>query len=211
MTTRLLTAGLCVLTVGAWACAKRDEPPDAKDVPVIAKENPELLTQTPSLSSLEGSVVSDFDNRVREYVSLRAEAEKTVPKVSAEATPQQMNAHQRALEAEIARRRPDAAPGAVFIPGMQIYIRAVVKRVITGPDGAVIKASLMDENPMAARVAINERYPDTVPMSTMPPDVLAALPSLPEDLEYRFVGNRLLLLDIRSQLVVDFVENTFEL
>jgi hypothetical protein len=81
--------------------------------------------------------------------------------------------------------------------------------VITGPDGAVIKASLMDENPMAARVAINERYPDTVPMSTMPPDVLAALPSLPSDLEYRFVGNRLILLDIRSHFVIDVVENTF--
>jgi hypothetical protein len=67
----------------------------------------------------------------------------------------------------------------------------------------------MDENPMAARVAINERYPDTVPMSTMPPDVLSALPSLPDDLEYRFVGNRLILLDIRSHFVIDVVDNTF--
>jgi len=47
-------------------------------------------------------------------------------------------------------------------------------------------------------------------MSTMPPDVLAALPKLPENLEYRFVGNRLILLDVEAHLVVDFVENTFD-
>jgi hypothetical protein len=83
--------------------------------------------------------------------------------------------------------------------------------VLAGPDGPKIRASLMDENPMGVKIAVNDRYPDTVPMATMPPDVLAALPKLPDDIQYRFVGNRLILFDVQSHLIVDFVDNTFDL
>jgi hypothetical protein len=210
MTPRPLAAGLFGLVVLASACGKREEPaPEPKDVPVLAKEQPGLLKEPPSLVSADNSVVTDFEQRVRDFVKLRDEAEERVGRIPDRATPEQIVRRQHALGADIAKHRAGAAPGAIFVPGMQTYIRNVVQRVITGPDGPVIKASLMDENPMAARVAINERYPDTVPMSTMPPDVLAALPSLPSDLEYRFVGNRLILLDIRSHFVIDVVENTF--
>ena len=37
--------------------------------------------------------------------------------------------------------------------------------------------SIMDENPVGIKVTVNMRYPDEVPLSTMPPDLLAALPS----------------------------------
>jgi hypothetical protein len=41
----------------------------------------------------------------------------------------------------------------------------------------------------------------------MPPDVLAALPQLPEELQYRFVGSRLILLDSKAHIVVDYVSD----
>jgi hypothetical protein len=68
----------------------------------------------------------------------------------------------------------------------------------------------MDENPVGTAIQVNGRYPDTVPLSTMPPDVLAALPPLPEDMEYRFVGNRLILLDTKAHIIVDFVADAFQ-
>jgi hypothetical protein len=37
----------------------------------------------------------------------------------------------------------------------------------------------------------------------MPPNVLAALPRLPADLEYRFVERHLILLDRRSLVILD--------
>jgi hypothetical protein len=40
----------------------------------------------------------------------------------------------------------------------------------------------------------------------MPPQILAALPKLPEDLEYRFIGDRLILLDAHANLVVDYID-----
>jgi hypothetical protein len=94
---------------------------------------------------------------------------------------------------------------------MQTFIRALVRSVLQGPDGDKIKRSLMDENPMGVKITVNGRYPDTIPLATMPPDMLAALPRLPDDMEYRFVGNRLVLLDTTAHLIVDFVDNTFDI
>jgi hypothetical protein len=41
----------------------------------------------------------------------------------------------------------------------------------------------------------------------MPPEVLAILPELPEELQYRFVDRRLALVDNHAHIIVDFVDN----
>ena len=41
----------------------------------------------------------------------------------------------------------------------------------------------MDENPVSVKLAVNGRYPDGVPLSTVPPQVLQTLPKLTEDLD----------------------------
>jgi hypothetical protein len=56
------------------------------------------------------------------------------------------------------------------------------------------------------KLAVNGRYPDEVPMSTMPPQVLAVLPKLPVEIEYRFVGDRLILLDVHAHIVMDYID-----
>ena len=45
---------------------------------------------------------------------------------------------------------------------------------------------------------------------TVPPNILAALPKLPEDLEYRFVNRTMILLDTHANLIVDFVPNAIQ-
>jgi len=56
---------------------------------------------------------------------------------------------------------------------------------------------------------VNGRYPDDVPVSTMPPQVLVALSKLPEELEYRFIQNNLILFDPHSHLIVDYMVRAF--
>ena len=46
-----------------------------------------------------------------------------------------------------------------------------------------------------------------MPVTTVPPQVLAALPKLPEDLEYRFIGDRLILHDIHAHTIVDLIDD----
>ena len=70
-------------------------------------------------------------------------------------------------------------------------IRKLLAGVFTGPDGRQMKPAMMEENPgQAVKLRVNGRYPDTIPLSTMPPQVLRALPKLPRELEYRFIGGR---------------------
>ena len=52
---------------------------------------------------------------------------------------------------------------------------------------------------------VNMRYPENAPLPTVPPNLLANLPQLPEDLEYRIVGNALMLRDVHANLVIDFI------
>ena len=68
----------------------------------------------------------------------------------------------------------------------------------------------MDENlasPSAVKLAVNGRYPDNVPLATVPPRVLQTLPKLSQDLEYRFIGDSLILLDVRAHVIADFIED----
>jgi hypothetical protein len=48
-----------------------------------------------------------------------------------------------------------------------------------------------------------------VPISTVPPQVLAALPRLPEELEYRFIQNSLILFDSHAHIIADFMDRAF--
>jgi hypothetical protein len=89
---------------------------------------------------------------------------------------------------------------------MQAYVKRVLGAILSGPDGKIIRASIMDENPGVPSLTINERYPPSIPLSTMTPHILAALPKLPEDLEYRFIGVRLILLDTQADIILDFAE-----
>ena len=68
----------------------------------------------------------------------------------------------------------------------------------------------MDESqaaPSAAKRIVNARYPDTGPLTTVPPQVLQTLPKLTEDLEYRFIGDSLILLDVHAHVIADFIED----
>ena len=204
-----LRLALAVGLVIATTLACENNP--AKDAPVTAKNDPKLLQPHASIGSADQSLVSDFGLRVQSYIALQQQLAGTLKKLPSKPTPVEIDAQQRALATLIAKARSDAKQGDIFVPDMQKFIRGLVRQVISGPDGARIKSSFMDENPMGVKLAVNLRYPDTIPLSTMPPDILGALPKLPEDLEYRFVGNRLIILDNKSHLIVDFVENTFDI
>ena len=49
-------------------------------------------------------------------------------------------------------------------------------------------AAIMDDNPGELSNQINGTYPEGKPLSTVPPNILAALPRLPDDIQYRFSG-----------------------
>ena len=68
--------------------------------------------------------------------------------------------------------RATAKPGDIFTPEARPVIKRLLASVFGGPDGKQLKASIMDENqvdPVALKLTVNGRYPDTVPLTTVPP------------------------------------------
>jgi len=147
-----------------------------------------------------------FLKRVEAYMELREGALKRLPpEVTASGVPQAER-----LARVIVQARPAAEPGEFFTSAVRAYVRRQIARVLAGPDGAQIRASIMDENPGRIHVRINGRYPDSAPLASMPLQVLAALPKLPTELEFRFIGRRLILLDVDAHLVLDYMENALQ-
>jgi hypothetical protein len=129
------------------------------------------------------AVQAAFLKRVDEYMQLHQKLEATLPKLPDEATPQQIDQNQRAMGELVAKARANAKPGDLFTPDMQNVIRRLFADVFKGKAGQDAKKYIHDE-PHPVTPEINKRYPDTVPLATMPLRVLAELPKLPEELEY---------------------------
>jgi hypothetical protein len=196
--------------VALVACGEPAAPPQsapaATPAPSVPGPPPPPSTP-PQHPRPEAPIVADFDARVKEYMELHQKLEDTLPKLSKEATPDEIDKHQRALERLVREARKGVQPGTVFTPSMEKLVREVMADVFGGPDGAALKASIMDENPGLTKLTVNARYPDTVPLSTVPPQVLQRLPKLPEELEFRFIGRDFIIMDEHAHIIVDLIEN----
>ena len=148
----------------------------------------------------------EFLERVKGYMALHQKLEATLPKLPKEATPQQIDTDQRALARLITQARATAKQGDIFVPAMQMFSRDLLEDLFIIADRKKLRDSVMDENPGPIKLTVNGRYPDTVPLATMPPEVLSSLPKLPDELEYRFVGDALILLDAHAHIVADFFQ-----
>jgi hypothetical protein len=197
-----------ILALGA--CARNDIPPPPPATSASPEAAPPTERVVGPLSPADAQALATMNDRLKEYVDLHIKLERSLPKLPAEATPQQIDQNQRAFEKLVREARAMAKPGDIFTPEARPVIRRLLATVFGGPDGKQLKASIMDENPVdpvALKLTVNGRYPDTVPLTSIPPQVLQTLPQLTEDLEYRFIGDWLILLDTHAHVIADFIDN----
>ena len=166
---------------------------------------PTKRVDPPPDATAAGKAVDEFSAKVKTYAALHQKLEGSLPKLPDKPTPVQIDAKQRELGRLIKEARATAKQGDVFTQTMQNYVRKQLLKVFSGPEGSARLASVMDENPVGTKIGVNDRYPDKIPLSTMPPEVLQVLPKMPEELEYRFVGDNLVILDPHAHIIVDYV------
>jgi hypothetical protein len=155
----------------------------------------------------DAATIAEFMKRVDDYVALHKKLDGTIPSLPKEASPQQIDEHQRALGRLIEQNRAGAKRGDIFTPAMERIARKLLANIFGGPDGEQLKREIFEEyNQRDIVPKINGRYPDEVPISTVPPGVLQGLPQLPKELEYRFVGRYLILLDPQAHIIADYIE-----
>ena len=168
-----------------------------------------VRTQTQKPVNMDAVAIADFKDRVYGYAALQKKLDATIKEPSPDSPPQAFLDHQRALAKLIQKSRAGAKPGDLCRKPMRDVIRKLVAGVVRGPGGAEIRKSILDEDPGNLRLAVNSEYPDNAPLTTVPPQILRGLPTLPEGVEYRFVGNRLLLIGSHARIVADIVERVF--
>jgi hypothetical protein len=66
-------------------------------------------------------------------------------------------------------------------------------------------AKIDDDGPAPGAVKVYLRFPSSTQLATMPPALLAVLPPLPKELEYRIIGTALVLRDFDAALIIDYI------
>jgi hypothetical protein len=146
-----------------------------------------------------GYIAADFSTRVWNYSELRSKLEKGLPPLTVTDDPAEIRRAVHALATRIRAARAGAQQGEIFTPTISVEFRKVLLLEMN----ANTWAAIMDDNPGEFSNQINGTYSEERPLSTVPPNVLAVLPRLPDDIQYRFVGRHLILLDTRASVILD--------
>ena len=196
------------VALAAGACSRAETPAAPPATSESPKDAPSTERVVGPLNPADAEALATMNDRLKEYVLLHQKIEGTLPKLPDNATPQQIDKNQRLFEQKMRDERKTGKRGDIFTPQAEPIIKRLMISVFGTPQGKLLKSSINDENPTGrVIVTVNGRYPDNIPLSNIPPQVLQTLPMLTEDMEYRFIGDNLILLDTPAHMIVDFIED----
>ena len=164
-----------------------------------------LASQTDRVNP-QAAGMHEFQQRLNAYLKLREDLSRKLKPLSTTASAADLTARQEALAAALRTARKNASPGDLIPPSVADQIRTVCIEDFHFRNPEVKRAALQ-EVPNAPRPAINRTYPENEALATVPPLLLAKLPILPDNLQYRFFGRHLVILDGDTQIITDYVAN----
>jgi len=151
-----------------------------------------------------------FEQSVTDYATMHRLLEGPLPLPPASTDMRIVQAVMDELAAHIQAARPTARQGDIFTDGVARMFR---RRIATCLAPEVLDAILAEnqpeyeqgEAPAVPPLRVNTVWPPQVPFGFVPPQLLAALPPLPPELQYRIAGRSLVLWDHHANLIVDFL------
>ena len=156
-------------------------------------------------ASDDAAALKRFSESVAKYVALRKKISNEIPPLQVTPRAAEINAASDALARAIERARPNAQPGSFFTPEIAAAFRRTLESVLQKTDRAALLALINEEPAALKRPNVHMRFPAGDVLPTTPAALLQALPQLPKELEYRFVGRVLILRDIDAALVLDYI------
>lgn len=223
----VIVAAVLAVLVGVVACQPREGNGNDRTVESSAGEAPSPLPEAEpddqrpgdeapateagaeGVEGVEGTeAVDGFLARVREYAALRNRLASDIGGRDRSASSEELADFRSGLRKAIGEARSDAEPGALLEPAVVSHFRELVRHVLESATSAGTLRGMAEESPGPGDVAlaVNSPYPDGAMLSTVPPSLLEVLPRLPEDVQYRFVGCRLILVDAQAHLIVDYAD-----
>ncbi len=158
-----------------------------------------------ALTEAHTTALKPFEERLKQYIKVRREAQRKLPKLSSESQPAEIAAHARGLQANIMTARASAKPGEIFTTEVAGHIRSLIKDEFTGARLKALREDVLGSDVKGVPIRVNVLYPEAKELIEMPPTLLLKLPLLPKELTYRFVGRYLLLVDKEAMLIVDYM------
>jgi hypothetical protein len=152
----------------------------------------------------DNSAVKEFQGRIDNYLS--AKKKQAIAKKPTD-SPDKLAQEKQQTAEKTKESRPEAQRGDIFTPTVAAYFKKQIESTLHGPEGDKIRASLRHAEPLPnVQLKVNAKYPN-LPLQSTPPTLLMNLPQLPKELQYRIVGSTLVLYDMSSGLIVDFILN----
>jgi hypothetical protein len=165
-----------------------------------------LPAQNPP-SADDKKIIRDFEKRAKTYVDLREKLRRRLPKLSEDATAEQIQAQKTALQKAVQAARVNARQGSVFTQSATALIRSTIKSEFKGYERAELRQTVLEADTKGVPLKINFPYPESKELVEMSPALLLSLPQLPKQLRFRYIGRSLVILDRDNSLIVDFMKD----
>ena len=155
------------------------------------------------------TAIREFDRRVADYVALHRLLEGPLPPLQTSRDMRQVRAAMDALALRLEAARKDAQPGDIITVDVSRLFRKRIAACLSPEEWEAFFAELEEPGGALPPLRVNARWPALMPFNLVPPQLLAALPPLPPELQYRVVGRSLVLWDHHADLIVDFMPGAF--
>jgi hypothetical protein len=152
--------------------------------------------------------IQAFVETTREYAALHRRIEATLPRLEVTSNPDTIFRLVQQMAAAMRNARPDARAGDFFTDAVAVDLRARIAHALAVNDLSAddIREAEVLEGIEASSVPlkVNGTFP-WIYATAMFRCVLEALPPLPPELQYRIVGDTLVLIDVHAGLIVDLL------
>lgn len=182
----------------------------------IAAQIPSVPAPPVQTAQVEQELIATqaFEQRVEQYATLHRLLEGPLPMLRPTPNIEEIQATVRALGYRIQTARQNAKQGDLITPDIARIIRRRIAACLTPEEWAAIFAENDEETAEYAAGAVpplrvNMEWPIQALFNFVPPQMLAALPPLPPELQYRIIGRSVVLWDHHANLIVDFLPNAF--
>jgi hypothetical protein len=151
-----------------------------------------------------GDVLQSFEQSIQHYMAVHRAVEHQLPALAVTGDAQAIDLAVTMRTAGLRLARATARQGDIFAPDVARVFRAWITKALESHDYLVADLLLPpgEDGDTPPPPLVNGRFAWRTAIAT-PACVLATLPSLPEELQYRFVGRDLVLVDIEANLIVD--------
>jgi hypothetical protein len=175
-------------------------------IPVFLMLSGALPASQDGRVNLQAAALVEFQNNLQAYLRLRNELSDRLTPLSSTPSAAELAARQESLAEALRANRKTARPGDVIPAVVGALVRQAVNEDMRRRSAAD-KRGAFEEVPNGPVPQVNQTYPADAALATVPPLLLANLPRLPDNLQYRFYARHIVILDGDAEIVVDYVPN----